>query len=523
MNFAQVARILAGFATYFSLSMLVPLVLAWRERGGGDRLDAFGGFLGSMAIGLLVALLLRRAGRSGGQAFYRVEGLATAGFAWLLASALGALPLVWTGALPAVADALFESVSGLTTTGASAFGGSRTPAVEDLPRSILLWRAQLHWLGGIGIVLSFVVLLPSVGAIGKNLLTSEQIGVAPEALRPRMQEQARGLFAVYSALTLLNILLLLACGLSPFDSICHAFATVSTGGFSTRNHSVGAYLSLPVELVTILFMLAGGCNFGLLIAAVRERSASLLWRDAELRLYVWLTVWLVAAVALVLRLQGGVQIDSALGVTRDYGDLGRCLRDAAFQVVSLRTSTGFCIADYQNWPAAALVLLLFAILVGGCTGSTSGGFKVLRLLVVCKLIGYSIRHAIRPRSIEKLHLGQELLPNHVVSAVVALVLMWLSCVGLGTLALALDPGLGVLGALSTSASLQGNAGPAMATVVAATAGQSGVAPGLVNVGPYGSYGDLQDWSKLFASLQMLLGRLEITTIGVLFAPSFWRR
>ena len=526
MNLAQVARVLAGFVLFFSLSQSACLAVAiWGDRAAPAGMHPLGGFIAGVGIGLLIALLLWFAGRSQRREFFRKEGIAAVGFAWCLAGVLGALPFLWSGALGTGADALFESISGLTTTGASTFGAHNGYPVEELPRSILLWRAMLQWMGGLGIILVFIVLLPAMGVTGKNLLISEQVGVAQEGFTPRMHDQARLLFRIYLLLTAAETGLLVLCDVPPFDAVCHAFTTMATGGFSTRNASIGAYGSVWVELVVILFMFLAGCNFTLLASTLRSRCGVPvpLLRNPEFRTYLYVTLGLVALMTAILFLWGRGVRDPALGITHEYAGVLRCLRDAAFQVVSILTSTGYSSADFQLWPKPALVLLFLCMLVGGCTGSTAGGFKVLRLIVSVKLVAYSLRRFLRPKSVEKLKVGQDVIPDGLVSAILALVLVWMASVAIGTLALSLDPRLDLLSAASASASMMGCTGPAMTSVEWQGASAVIANVGGLNLGPYGSYGDLHGWSKILMCVQMVLGRLEVFAPLVLLAPSFWRR
>lgn len=523
MNLAQVARLLSGFILYFTLAQTIPLVVALLEPQQMENgTHPVAGFIAGISLGLLVSWLLWLGGRKAPTEFFRREGLTVVGFAWLMAGALGAIPFQWSGALPSGTDALFESISGLTTTGASVFGTAENPDIEDLPYSLLLWRSMLQWLGGMGIILVFIVLLPAMGVTGRNLLASEQIGVSKEDMRPRMHEQARFLFRIYLTLTFAAFLALwLLARVSLFDSICHAMTTTATGGFSPRTGSVGAFDSLTAELIILVFMFLGATNYVLMYSAFRHRlhkSGNVL-RNPEFRLYLFLTLGLITIVTLALWTWGGIVPDQNVG-SKDYGDLGRCLRDAAFNVVSIFSSTGYATADFQAWPKAALVVLMFCMFVGGCTGSTAGGLKILRLLVSLKLVAYTVRHFIRPKSVEKIKLEHDVLPNSVISTILALVLLWLVGIAVGTFALSLDPRLDMYTAFSANLSMMGCTGPA---ITAVTPEFIPVNEYGINIGPYGGYGDLYGWSKILMCFQMILGRLEILAPLVLLAPGFWRR
>ncbi len=526
MNLAAVARMLAGFALFFSLAQAIPLVLALVE-DEGHEFDARAAFTGSLAAGAVLAFALWLLGRRCTAEFYRREGLAVVGLAWIGAAALGAVPFVWAGALAPV-DAWFESVSGLTTTGASILGAAGiTPAIEALPDSLLLWRAMLQWFGGMGIILVFLVLLPAMGVTGKNLLSSEQIGIADSSQRPRLQEQARALFTVYVVLTATEAVLLRAVGMERwFDCICHAFTTMASGGFSTRNASIAAFDSVAIELVIVFFMFLAGTSFALLLALAKSRFRDYgsLWGSPEFRLYLGLTVGLIIANTLILFSWGEPMHDAASGGMKDYGDFGTCLRDATFSVVSLLTSTGYGSSDYQNWPHPAILLMMMSMFIGGCSGSTAGGVKVVRALVVCKLIGYTVRHYLRPKSVEKVKVGSTVVPNGVISSIVTLVLMAGISILVGAFVLAFDSRLDFTSALTSSLSMIGCTGPALTDVHPIGDGAFEVVNRVgINVGPCGTFGTMTALSKITMTCLMLLGRLELLALIVLVLPGLWRR
>lgn len=505
VNLGQVARILAGFALFYSLLQAIPLALALQE-DPAEGIDAVSGFLGSMAIGLVSSLLLWIGGRRPEHGFFRKEGLGVVGLAWALAVVLGALPLQWSGSLPNPADAVFEAVSGLTTTGASVFGSGGNVPVGELPASILLWRAMLQWFGGMGVILVFVALLPAMGITGKNLLASEQVGVASEGFQPRMLGQARILLRVYVAMTALcTVLLATLGGMSWFEGVCHSFATVATGGFSTRAGSVGEFGSVAAEVVIMVFMFLAGCNFALLASSLRHGPTSRygLFSSPEFRCYATITGCLVATATAALVLGGTAPLQA--------------LRQGAFNVISVFTSTGFATVDYQAWPQFVLVLMLGSMVVGACTGSTAGGIKSFRFLVSMKLVAYTVRHYVRPRSVERVKVASEPLPAAIISGVVALVLVWVLALFVGTALLLLDSRLPFLSALSTSASMLGCCGPAICPVDA-----TGAVLG-PDLGPSGAYGALHGWAKFLCCSLMLLGRLEFLLPLALCAPSLWRR
>jgi len=517
MNLGQIARMMAGFAAFFTVAQLPPLAMALAEPTPGPT-NAVAGFTASITIGAIITLLLWRAGRGGPGQVFRKEAIAVAGLSWLLAGLLGAIPFQWSGLLTNPVDAVFETVSGLTTTGATVLGSGDNPAVAATPPSLLLWRALLQWIGGIGIVLVFVALLPAMGVTGKNLLTSESVAVGTDTYQPRAIEKARLIAGLYAVLTALCAVLLVALGgFGWFDAICHSFTALSTGGFSTRG-SIADFDSLGGEIVLTVFMFLGGCSFAWV--AVHWRSGwhclPSLVRSGEFRLYAALTAMVVTACCIGL-LYHGVP-------------LGTALRHASFNVVSVISSTGYANADFQAWPATPLLLLFGLMLVGGCSGSTAGGIKQVRLLVILRLLAYTLRHFVRPKSVERIKLDDEVLPAAVISSVLAVVLLWATTVGIGAVLIALDGQVPFVGALTASASLVGSTGPAITLVdpasaqaVLGTTLAAELPAGVANIGPLGGYGGLRDGTKVVMAAQMLVGRLELLTVMALFSPSFWRR
>ena len=506
MNATLVARLLSGFTLFFSLAQVAPLLLALAEgpHPRSPHIDPAAGFLAGTGVGLLAALLLWGAGRSRDRSFFRKEALAVVGFAWVVASLLGGVPFRCSGAVTDAASAIFETVSGLTTTGATVFGSGEFVAVEDLPRSILLWRAMTQWLGGLGIILVFVTLLPAMGVTGKNLLQSEQIGLASDGFQPRMLDQARMLLVVYVVLTALCALLLWLVGIPAFDALCHALTALATGGFSTRNTSVAAFASPSAEMILTLFMFLAGCNFLVLANTARHgpRGHGAFLKDPEFKVYLGITVAVVAVVSGRLMLEG-----------MDFGDSARL---AAFNVVSVFTSTGYATDDYQRWPLLCILLLYACMIVGACAGSTAGGLKSIRLLVTCKLVAYTVRHYVRPKSVERIKIGNLPVPAAAISGIMALVVLWFVGIFAGAVVLSFDERIPFLTAVATSTSLLGCCGPSICQM----------ADGHVlgpDLGPMGGYGTLGAGAKLFMSWLMLLGRLEFLAPLALMMPGFWRR
>ncbi|HEB52334.1 MAG TPA: TrkH family potassium uptake protein [bacterium] len=519
MNLYQVARLMAGFAGVFTLAQLPPLLVALSE-DNRSALSPCTGFLTSMAIGAAVAAALWLAGRRDRSQVFRKETIAVAGLSWFLAGALGGIPFLVAGLFATPIDAFFEAMSGLTTCGATVLASGGNMRIEAVPASLLLWRAQMQWIGGIGIVLVFVALLPALGVSAKNLLSSESVGVHTDSFQPRAVEKARQVAILYLGMTTVCALLLVAIGgFGWFDAICHAFTAMATGGYSTRA-SVGHFDSLGGEIVLTCFMFLAGASLALMATNLRSgaRCVTTLCRSAEFRMYLLSTLVVI-----------GVLTFSLVRAGRSFGD---SLRAATFNGVSVLTSTGYATADYHVWPTTALLVLFAAMFVGGCSGSTAGGFKQVRLLVCLRLLGYTLRQFVRPKSVERIKLDNEVLPAAVISTILAIVLLWIVTILVGAFLISFDERLNFVAALAISASMVGSCGPAMTVVDPASAsevllhGGTAVADtlaGTPNVGPFGGYGELHGWTKLLLAVEMVFGRLELLTVLALFSPNFWRR
>ncbi len=413
------------------------------------------------------------------------EGLAVVGLGWLAVVLAGSLPFIFTGTAPSVPAAVFESVSGFTTTGATVFS-----EIEALPPSILLWRSVSHWLGGMGIIVLGVAILPLIGMGGAQLFRAEAPGVPEERLKPRIASTARLLWGVYAFFTVLLAAIYLFLGMSTFDAVNHAMSAMATGGFSTRTASLGAYRP-AIQWVTIIFMVIAGTNFTLNYRFLTGKTGT--WfRDAEWRWYFGIMVASAAAVFLALGLSGG-----------DWGVDG--WREAFFNVAAVHTTTGFVTADFGAWPAFCQVLLLGLMFVGAMGGSTGGGFKVVRSVVVLKHAASEVRKVLHPRAVIATKLGRRTIRSDIMANVLAFLALYMLTHGLGTILLTV---LGNDIVTATSASL---------------AAMSSIGPGLGAVGPASHYGDLGGAAHLILSALMLLGRLEFYTLLVLFIPGTWSK
>lgn len=413
------------------------------------------------------------------------EGVAIVGLGWVAIVCAGALPFVFAGVAPSLPAAIFESASGFTTTGATVF-----PVIEVLPPSILLWRSVTHWIGGMGIIVLGVAILPLLGVGGAQLFRAEVPGITVDRLAPRILTTARLLWGVYALLTAVLGLLYLALGMSPFDAANHAMSALATGGFSTRTASMAAF-SPAIQWVTVVFMFIAGVNFTLHYRLLTGRWKA--WfRDTEWR-------WYFASAAGV-----SVVIFAALGLAEDAWT-GEAFRRAVFNTVAVHSTTGFATADFALWPSVAQVLLLGLMFVGAMGGSTGGGFKVVRAAVVTEHTLGELRKVLHPRAVVVTRLGRTPVRNDIVLNVLAFLGMYVATHAAGTVVLA---ALGSDLVTATSAAL---------------AAMSSIGPGLGAVGPAAHYGHLGDPALLVLSALMLLGRLEFYTLLVLFLPGLWRR
>ncbi len=490
MNYPLVLRLLGILTLLVALSM--PVCLPWALADGD--LDTLWAFLVSMGGGAALGGALLLAGRgTRGQILGQREGLLVVSCSWLAAGVVGALPFWLTGAIPLPMDALFESISGFTTTGASVLR-----EIETLPRALLFWRSLIQWLGGMGIVVLFVAVLPGLGIGGRFLYKHEVPGPSKAGIRPHVRDTASLLWKIYLGMSLTQVLLLHLAGVDLFESLCHTFTTMATGGYSTRNASIAAFRSFEVEIIIGVFMLAAGVNFTLYANLWRGGSR---WsgraglraflRDPELRVYLWLVGGATLLLAGILMTQGGLTP-------------GTALRQAGFQAISVQTTTGFATADFDAWPQAGRLILVLLMFVGGCAGSTGGSMKVMRVLILARLVRVQVRRFFRPRRITSVRVGDEVVDEDMLQMVTGFFLLfvatWIGC----TLALA------ALGSdLVTAAT-------------AAIACLGNVGPGLGAVGPMANFYDLDAAAKGILSAAMIVGRLEVFTVFCLLSRSFWR-
>jgi trk system potassium uptake protein TrkH len=441
-------------------------------------------YLGSIAVACCCGGALLAATRGTDRRIRPRDGLLVVSFGWLTTSLIGALPYVIAGALNPV-DAFFESVSGFTTTGSTVIAD-----VTVLPRALLLWRATTHWIGGMGIILFTIAILPLLGIGGMQLFQAEVPGPVADKIQPRLATTARTLWAIYVGLTVAEVAALMACGMGMFDAVCHTFATVATGGFSTRNTSVGEFGLPAAEWVITLFMLLSGMNFLLHYRALTGRWRAAL-RDSELRYYLAIVGGATAVVAAVT----WAPTEAPLTV----------LRTALFQVVAIITTTGFCTTDFELWAPLAHLVLLALMVAGSMAGSTGGGVKSIRVLLSVRSLRATIHRLIHPHAVRPVKYEGKVVDDAVLSELWSFLTAYLF---IALVAAGIIAGFGY--DLET-------AGSAALTTL------GNVGPGLGAIGAYDTFAHFPAIPKLVMAACMLLGRLEIFTILALFSREFWRR
>lgn len=467
--------------------------------------------------GLAGAGALFVAGRRLPELFGQREALVLVALSWLVGAGLAAMPFwLWSvlrgdaGTVPhdfdTYVNCYFEAMSGLTTTGATV-----VQAIGTLPRSLLLWRSLTQWLGGLGIVVLFVAVLPILGISSRRMYRIEAPGPSPEGVKPRIRDMARILWLIYLGLTVAEILALKFCGMTWFDALCHTLATLATGGFSTQDASIAAYPAMGIHVVVIVFMVLAGINFGLYHKLLQRQWLSVR-KDPELRVY--LTLLMVATVIVTVSLLRQPQANLAAGSTAHFpGEseamtIGAALHHSLFQVVSIQTTTGFCSADFDTWGFAAKATLLALMFIGGCAGSTGGGIKVMRIMITGKVLLAELEHVYRPKVVRPITIGKTAIEADMRMGTLVYVLGIVLLFALGAVLLML---------------LEGGRGIDITTAATASAATlNNIGPGLAKIGATHNYAWFSTPSKIVLSVLMLLGRLEMLTIIVLFSPRFWR-
>ncbi len=482
MQLAVIQRILGLLLSLFSLTMVPSLAISIVSSDGTTL-----HFLYAFALILTIGLVLWLPVRNIKNELRLRDGFVVVVLFWVGLGLTGSVPLLLADPDLSVTDAIFESISGLTTTGATILTG-----IDELPKSILFYRQELQWLGGMGIIVLAVAILPMLGIGGMQLYRAETPGpVKDTKLTPRITETAKALWYIYLTMTIACAIAYMLAGMSLFDAIAHSFATVSIGGFSTHDASLGYFDSGAIEAVAIFFMFFSGINFSLHFMAWRNTSLKAYWYDAELKTY--LSILLIVCFICALY----------HFVVHDYDYFGKAIEDSLFHAVSIATTTGFTTTEYQSWPGFIPLLLLFSSFVGACAGSTGGGIKVIRILLIFKQGMREIKRLIHPNAIFIIKIGNKPIPERIIEAVWGFFAAYIAIFAFLLLAL-MATELDQVTAFSALAACINNLGPGLGKVSQ----------------HYGNINDVAKWILCFA---MLLGRLEIFTLLVLFTPTFWRR
>ncbi len=479
-----VLRPLGVIGMVMSLSHLVPIAVSLIYDDGALRT-----FCVSMLFNFLVAMTAFLATRNIQHELKPRDGMLLVVLAWTGGAAFATVPLLMMLPELSFTDAYFEAISGLTTTGATVLSD-----LDKLPPSLNIWRALLVWLGGMGLIVLAVAVLPLLGVGGRQIFRAETPGPMKDArLTPRITETAKGLWVVYASISLLCLIAFRLAGMNWFDAVMHTFSTMGLGGFSSHDASFGFFDSPAIEAVTVAFMLVAGINFGTHFVAFRYRALSPYRRDSE------------AGMFLLVTLTSCLGIAGYLYLMNTYASFGEALRFATFNVVSIATTTGFANTDYNLWPMFAPLWMLFLCSFASCSGSTGGGIKMVRAQLLYVQVNREYLKLLHPRAISPAKLGGQVIENKVIFAVLAFMFVYVCCIVFMTLVLVAS-GLDFITAFSAVVACINNTGP-----------------GLNQVGPATTYAVLTDFQTWVCTLAMLLGRLELFTLLIIFTPAFWRR
>lgn len=481
MNYKVMGRFISKILAVEAVFMIPAMLISVFDR----EYKAFISFVLSILIIMAVSALLFVLGRKAKQRFFVKEGLACVGLSWIAISLLGCLPFYISGEIPHFIDALFEMVSGFTTTGSSIL-----PEVETMSRGMLYWRSFSHWLGGMGVLVFLLAVTPANGRSNRftlHLLRAESPGPNVEKLAPRMRDTAMILYMLYMALTVMNVIFLLLGGMPLFDSVCTAFGTAGTGGFGIKNDSMAGY-SPYIQNVCTIFMLLFGVNFSCYYLLLLRRFKTVL-KDGELRLYLGLVVASITAIT--------------INIYHMFGSIGEALHHAAFTVASIITTTGFATVDFDKWPEFSKSIIVVLMMIGACAGSTGGGFKCGRLLLLLKSIRRGIRKTLNPNKVEVIRNNGNAVNEKVISGINIYVATYFIIIFGSFLLIAVD-GFSIITNFTAVLSCFNNIGP-----------------GLDQVGPTCNFGLFSDFSKIILIIDMLAGRLEIYPILILFSRDVW--
>lgn len=481
MNIKIIFRTLGLLLFVEGFFMLLSMAVAWLYDGPDVSSFLYSALL-SMGCGALAVLTNRNAKRELGKR----EGFIIVSLVWVVFSFFGSLPFILSGSIPDLTNAFFETMSGFTTTGSSVLND-----IESLPEGILFWRSLTQWLGGMGIIVLSLAILPMFGIGGMQLFTAEVPGPTPDKLNPKISQTAKSLWAIYVLFTVAETILLWAGGMSLFDAVNHSFTTMATGGYSTKQASVAYWDSAYIQYVIIFFMILAGTNFSLSYCAMTGKFRKVT-QNEEFKYYILFILGFTAVIFI------GLFITSQMGIEKSF-------RDALFQVVSIITTTGFVTSDYLLWPPILSILIFALFFFGGSAGSTGGGIKIMRIVLLIKNSYYELRRMIHPNAVIPIRFNKHSVPESIITNVLAFFMFYFMVFFFSTIVFTLmDPDIeSSMGAVATCL---GNIGP-----------------GLGNVGPMVNFAHVEPIGKWFLAFLMLLGRLELFTVLVLFTPAFWKK
>ena len=484
-NWGQVFRILGVLLLTEALLMSLSAIVAYIY--GENDLIAI---IESSVITALAGIAGILIGGKTTKHFGTREGYLVVGLVWIVFSIFGMLPFKLSHYIPSTTDAFFETMSGFTTTGATILKD-----IELLPHGLLFWRSMMQWMGGMGIVVLSLAILPMFGA-GMQLFAAEVPGITYDKLQPRITDTARRLWELYSILTAICAILLYVGGMDAFDAICHSLTTLASGGYSTKNASIAYWSSPMIQYIIIIFMIISGTNFSLLYGAIVRRQGKRLIRDEEFRTYV-LCIIMVALTIFV-----GLM---ATRTIENFGDAEKSFRDAIFQTIATITTTGFSSSDYMTWHPILWFIILLIIPLGASAGSTSGGVKIIRIHIIFKNIYYEFKRVMHPKAIRPVRMNKRIISENTLSNIYVFISIFIITLIVSTIIL-MATGLSTSEAFGCSIASIANVGPALG-----------------DFGPAGTYAALPDLAKWYLSILMLIGRLELFTILILFLPAFWKK
>jgi trk system potassium uptake protein TrkH len=480
MNYSMVLKNLGRLLICEAIAMVPSLIVSIVDVG--TDADAF---IYTMALLMLIGMssfLIKPKSKS----IYARDGFAITAIGWILLSFFGALPFYFSGSIPSLIDAFFESSSGFTTTGSSIL-----QAVEGLPRGILFWRSFTHWVGGMGVLVLAMAILPSAGAGSFQIMKAESPGPVPGKLVPKVKETAKILYGIYIVFTVAEVLLLKLAGMSWYDSFIHTFGSVGTGGFSNKNSSIASYNNVYIDIIITAFTFLCGANFALYYQAFKGNVKSI-FKDEEFRIYCIIVICSILIIA--LNIYGTY-----------YKSIGQSLRYSSFQVVTIITTTGFATADFNTWPTLSKIILFLLMFVGGCAGSTGGGLKNVRVLLLLKSAKRDLLRIIHPKAVYSVRYGEKAVDEKTLSEVNVFFFMYIILFCAAVLIVSIE-GKDIVTTL---------------TAVSATLGNIG--PGLEIVGPMGNFSSFTNLSKIVLSFCMIIGRIEIYPILLLASRRFWKK